>query len=747
MAGLGGMVRGIANSVFSSPMGKKNSFIKGDKASGTINEMVNSQETANELLAEIRDAVNSLGGDGDSLFSSFSEEENSNSGLGGLIQDKVGDKIGSAVSDKIGKSSWGSKLFGNLTSMGSSMSSMGESMKGMGGSMGGAMAALQIVNKVLEAIRSVLGLINDTVQKGIDQSITNQKQYLGPISARLQTFTSDSAQGYKDLSYEIRNVFTNSRYINQQDMLKNLSSLVEQGIGYNLEDRAYLMTITDRTVKTFDLLDANLNRMIRLQQTDLSRPQMGLEAKLTKFLNTQFEDTSYLNSLYDTVTAALIDATSQMSHEETTGYLYNVQKWLSSLYAVGISDSAINTIAQGLNYLGSGNVSQLTGNDTLNTLFAMSAQRAGLSYAQLLTTGVSEENVDKLLRSMVEYLQSIAENTSSEVLRSEYGRVFGGLSVSDLRAIQNLTEKDLTNIDSTSLSYEGAYKEVTEQIKAVAGRTSIASQVENMFNNIVYSIGAQVAENEDLYKTWVMSSLIEQLGDVFGEAIPGVVGDILANGTAVVTGLIKTTQIARALHGDDSINLKGLTMFKDYEFDEVAEKVIEENTEKYEEASDSGNVWEIQAAGYGYNTAGLMEGQEYANSVKQGIANWDIYSQVGTMDAIGFYGDKWKEGTSRMNNYSSSIALNENAFDEAQGKIESASEQITGIDDTVQTLDNLYDSLFGEAQRTINVRVVDVDGNLVGSTTTNSYSSNFDVEQNFNLEEFLASVNAAYKIE
>ena len=762
-SGLGGIVNKAVNSIFSSPMGKKNSFIKGDKSSGTINEMVESQETTNELLAGIKESIEVLGGDSDSLFGS-SSGRNSEFGFGDLakekVQDKIGGKIGATIGDKLGKGEWASKLFGNLENMSSSMGNMSSSMSSMGSSMGGAggiaMLVLQVVNKIWEAARQTLHVLTDSVQKGIEQNLVNQKQYLGPISSRLQNLSNNSATAYKELSYEIRNVFTNSRYVNQQEMLKNLNSLVEQGIGYNLEDRAYLMTISDRTVKTFDLLDSSLNRMIRLQQADLSRSQLGLEGYLTKVLNTLFEDTSYLNSMYDSVTSTLIDATSQMSFEETTGYLYNVQKWLGALYSLGISDSAISTIAQGLNYLGSGNVSQLTGNDTLNTLFAMSAQRAGLSYAQLLTTGVSEDNVDKLLRSMIEYLQSIAENTSSEVLRSEYGRVFGGLSVSDLRAIQNLTSEDIVSIDKFSMNYKQAFEETTKQIEAVKERTSLASQIENMFNNMIYSVGAQIGEDEGAYKMWLYSSIAESLGDVIGSSdlLPGIFGDLFANGVGLASQLIKISDIWRVLKTGPEGSNKGLDMFKDWEYEEAmdeamdtAKEDIAELEEEYEDTGDLGTGISLLWKKLGLSGLNFMRNMESGRIITNGVANWDVYSQIGVLDAIGFYGDRWKQGTSRMNNYSSSIALNENAFDEAQGKIESTAEQITGIDDTVQTLDNLYDSLFGEAQRTINVRVVDVDGNLVGSTTTNSYSSNFDVEQNFNLEEFLAAVNAAYKIE
>ena len=702
----------------------------------TVNDVVASQEESTRVLREINEKLESLGGsrEGSSPFANLFNDNESNNGpqSGGVSLDADSLRgIGEAVSEGSDNSAVWSRIAGNTEGMSGSI-------KGMSGSMGGAIAVLQVINKVLEAIRGVLGAINDTVQRGIDQSITNQKNYLGPISSRLQTFTNDSAQSYKDLSYNIRNVFTNSRYVNQQEMLKNLNSLVERGIGYNLEDRAYLMTIADRTVATFDLLDGNLNRMIRLQQADLSRTQMGLEAQLTKFLNSNFQDTSYLSNMYDNITGSLLEATSQMSYDETTSYLYNVQKWLASLYSVGMSENAINQIAQGLNLLGSGNVSQLTGNDQLNTLFAMSAQRAGLSYAQLLTTGVSDENVDKLLRSMIEYLQSIAENTSSEVLRNEYGRIFGGLSVSDLRAIQNLTLADVSNIDTSNLTLENALKETGDQIRNISKRTSIAEQVENMFGNIIYSVGAQIAENEDIYKYWVNANIAEELGDMVGSVIPGIFGSLLKNGVGVITEGLKSTYVGKAISGDEQMGIRGLNMFRNYEYEEFEDltyNLMDEGEEALENAS---NALEVDAANKRMLAGYYMDSQRPKQALKAAVDNWEVFSQVGAIDALGFMNpNTFFPVGDRANNYTSNITLAEQAWEESESQIKAATEEITGVDDSItQSIDDLYDGLFGSDSRPIKVMLVDIDGNILASTNTNQYSSNFDVEEDIGVGIF-----------
>ena len=169
-----------------------------------------------------------------------------------------------------------------------------------------------------------------------------------------------------------------------------------------------------------------------------------MEAYLTKFLNNMYSDTSYLNDLYDSVSAAIIDANSQMTRDQSVAFEYAIQKWLGSLASLGMSESAITNIATGINYLATGNVGALSSNQGLQTLLAMSASRAGISYGSILNQGLTAEETNDLLESMVKYLQEIARNQSN-VVKSAYGGMFG-LSLADLRAISSLTGSDIRNI-------------------------------------------------------------------------------------------------------------------------------------------------------------------------------------------------------------------------------------------------------------------------------------------------------------
>ena len=69
-----------------------------------------------------------------------------------------------------------------------------------------------------------------------------------------------------------------------------------------------------------------------------------------------FENTEYLSNEFDSVTSALIEASSQLPTDMGVEFEYIVQKWLGSLYGVGMSDETVSGIAQALGYLGSGNI-------------------------------------------------------------------------------------------------------------------------------------------------------------------------------------------------------------------------------------------------------------------------------------------------------------------------------------------------------------------------------------------------------
>ena len=288
--------------------------------------------------------------------------------------------------------------------------------------------------------------------------------------------------------------------------MENLSNMVSQGIAYNIEQRAFLQTISDKIATTFDAANGTLLQLIRIQQADSTAARLGMEALLTQQLNARFKDTSYLNGLSDNVSASLLGASSQLGRDRSLAFEYNVQKWLGSLSSVGVTDQTIQQLAQGLNYLGTGDISSLTSNTALQNLILMSAQASGIDYASILTGGITPDKANLLLQGIVKFSQQL-NNETNQVVKAQLSNVFG-LSLTDLAAMANLSERMITAISKDVLNYETAVNETQSQIKKIGTRMTIQDRVDTMFENIMSSMGESIANNAGLYTTYLVNNLI-----------------------------------------------------------------------------------------------------------------------------------------------------------------------------------------------------------------------------------------------
>lgn len=387
-------------------------------------------------------------------------------------------------------------------------------------------------------------LIADTVGKlasafnagldKIDQNISSFYQYQSKVEARLQ----GSEESYtKSLKAITRNVGM-SPVVAQKDVVNKLVEAVDLGIAYNVDLRAFLATVSEDIATTFNAFDANLLRLIRLQQADTTAARLGMEASLTKLFNNYFSDTSYLRDVADSVSGAILDANSQLSRDMSVEFEYMVQKWMGSLYSMGMDSNTINTIATGLNYLGTGNVEALNSNESLQSLLAMSASNAGLSYADILTGGLDADTTNKLMKSMVEYLQSIASNTeNNQVTKSSFANIFG-FNVSDLTALSSLSSVDIQNIYNESLNYESAMDELNNQMSMLSTRIHMSQQVDTLIDNAMMNASTAIGNNAGVYATWKILNIVEDLTG--GIAIPAisVMGNMVDLNTTV-TALAK----------------------------------------------------------------------------------------------------------------------------------------------------------------------------------------------------------------
>lgn len=342
-----------------------------------------------------------------------------------------------------------------------------------------------------ESSKRIAALV-DKANSAMKATMDAYSKYQSTINTRLQ----GTNKTFSSLQNSLLTNVGITPYIKTQVMLDNLQKLVETGIAFNLEQRAFLSTVSDKVASTFNAFDSNLLRIVKLQQADSTASRLGMEAYLTKFLNNMFSNTEYLSGAFDTVTGNLVEATSQMSLQMGVQFEYVVQKWLGSLSSVGLSDTTVGNIAQAMGYLATGNVQGLESSGMQN-LVVMAASRAGLSYADMLTRGINLDETNKLLGSMVEYLQQIGSSTN-QVVKNQYASTFG-VSISDLRAAGNLNSNDVKIIGDTLLSYGGAMGELNTQLNTIGQRMSLAEKLSNISDNASFSMFSNIADNPALY--------------------------------------------------------------------------------------------------------------------------------------------------------------------------------------------------------------------------------------------------------
>lgn len=342
--------------------------------------------------------------------------------------------------------------------------------------------------------KAISNAIAGAYKSAFSQAENMLTTYQAHIDARLQ----GSEKSYEDITDKITSNLSTSPFVKTVDVLEKLKEATDQGIVYNVEQRAFLATIADKIANTFNAFDSNLLRLIRLQQADTTAARLGMEASLTKLFNSMFNDTSYLNDAADTVAAALLEASSIMDKNKATEFEYIVQKWLGSLSSLGMDTNTINKIAEGINYIATGDVTSLANNSSLQTLFAMSASNANLEYSQLLLNGLDVNSTNDLLRSMVEYLKKIAEESDNNVVRSAYSDIFD-LSVSDMRAISNLTDTEIDDIHGYVMTYQNMEGELNTQMKQLSSRMNIASMLSNVYENVVYGVASDMVNNPATY--------------------------------------------------------------------------------------------------------------------------------------------------------------------------------------------------------------------------------------------------------
>lgn len=320
----------------------------------------------------------------------------------------------------------------------------------------------------------------------------------------------------REVSNTLNRAIQGTGVVKQQEVYSNLTKLITNGIVYNAEQRAYLQTLSDDLGMFFDVSDGYLTRLINLQRRDLSSNRMAIEYSLKEFLNQNYQTSQYIKNGFEDVSQALIEAQSLMASDTAMELEAVLQQWMGSLSSVGMSSSTIQNLATAIGQLGAGDISGLSSNNMQN-LLVMGASVAGKSYADLLTNGLTADTANELMQGIVSYIAGMANNTSN-VVKSEYGRIFG-LSVSDIVAasqVGNVTENGFINDNIYNL------------LGNMSDYLYLPTQIDNMLANLMYNWATTVASSELNYSIYKISDLI-------GQATSALVG-----GTKVNLGFLST---------------------------------------------------------------------------------------------------------------------------------------------------------------------------------------------------------------
>lgn len=382
--------------------------------------------------------------------------------------------------------------------------------------------AEQLSEATAGAMKGAINAFNGTYEK-----ITKSAQFYGDLLGKMETRLLGSGKTYSSVADMVSKAFAVSPFFSMENVMKKTSEFVEKGIAYNVELRASMATLSDKIANTFDALDATLLRTVRMQQQDSTQARLGMENALNKFLNSQYKDTSYLNGLSDQVSAALIEATATMtlnanqstSKEDngmktSTAFEYAVQKVLGSMYSVGVSDNLIMSLATGLGYLGSGNVTGLNSNNALETLLVSAANRSeGTSYGDMLINGMKTSDVTGILMGLHDLVSEISQS-GNVVAMQQYAEVFG-MTMSDLTSILNLTSKDIQTISSDLLTYDDMVTNLNNELSFtnLYRRSSGTEIIDNLLGNFIGNAGKNMGTSPASYFAWQLAGMVNEFLD------------------------------------------------------------------------------------------------------------------------------------------------------------------------------------------------------------------------------------------
>jgi hypothetical protein len=373
--------------------------------------------------------------------------------------------------------------------------------------------------KVIKVIDTSTKLLS-TMAKELEKQMDEIARAKGKIDTRLQGSNNEQYKGsyWDQLVKDMTRVSATTPFFKQEDFAKNIETLVAKGISFDLKQRAFLMTVSDKIASTFEVSNATLLRLVRIQQEDSTAGRLGMESALNSFLNEMYETSEYLEGVAGSVRDSLKEMESLMAGAEAAEVEYQVQKWLGSLYSVGMSDEAVGAISSALGQIGAGQVEGLS-NGGAGNLLIMAANDAGLSIADILTDGLDSSDTNKLLEAAVGYLAELSDSAAdNRVVQQQLANVFG-VKASDLRAATNLVGSS-KSVYKNSLSYEGMMEQLYAMAGSMGDRTSMGEMMSNVWENFRYSLSGSMASNPGAYTVYKIATLLDNV--VGGIPIPDI---------------------------------------------------------------------------------------------------------------------------------------------------------------------------------------------------------------------------------
>lgn len=389
-----------------------------------------------------------------------------------------------------------------------------------------------------------------SILKGISTGLTNMFnrldkhiQLYSQYSIRTQAALEGTQTTYRDAVSNLTQAIGGTGLAQMSDVLANMNQLTSQGIVANVEQRAFLASVKDGIASTFNVADSTMMRLIKLQGEDSTANRLVMQASLKEYLNSNYQNSQYLIEQYRQVSDSLVEATSLLTNSLSLSLESTVQKWMGSLSSLGLSDKAVQSLAQAIGYVGSGDLSGISSSGMQN-LVIMGANRAGLSYGDLLTGGLTAEQTNALMTGMLQQLGSMSGNN---VVMSEYAKLLG-VSVSDLKvarqAASELEKISNTVIDTTERGLSKYLKKYNEYLN-----NTPSVLYDNLFSNRLFGMGMNVASTRLGYGSFKVGNLVTKLGSM----IPGKVGDWASVlGTAMQLGPVLGVDLNRFVKGDFS---------------------------------------------------------------------------------------------------------------------------------------------------------------------------------------------------